>query len=132
MSHQETDKMVNHPPHYNQGKIECIEAIYSATREGAEHYLQGNIIKYIWRYKYRHGLQDLKKAQWYLNALIDRLTKELPVDTALKEKEKQEEKEILAQDNVTSENVDINAHGGRCSCAADKSWVCFHQAYEDY
>jgi hypothetical protein len=63
--------MVNHPPHYNQKGIECIDAIESATDDGFEYYLQGNIIKYLWRYRYKNGVQDLKKASWYLNRLIE-------------------------------------------------------------
>ena len=63
--------MVNHPPHYNQISVECIDAIESATDSGFEYYLQGNIIKYLWRYRYKNGLQDLKKASWYLNRLIE-------------------------------------------------------------
>ena len=63
--------MVNHPPHYNQKNVECIDAIESATDSGFEYYLQGNIIKYLWRYRYKNGLQDLKKASWYLNRLIE-------------------------------------------------------------
>jgi len=67
-----TDKdMVNSPPHYNKYGVECIEAIQSATGEGYEYYLQGNIIKYLWRYRYKNGVQDLEKAQWYLNKLIE-------------------------------------------------------------
>ena len=64
------DDMVNHPPHYNQKGIECIDAIEAATDAGFEYYLQGNIIKYMWRYKYKNGVEDLKKAQWYLAKLI--------------------------------------------------------------
>ena len=67
--------MVNQPPHYNQAGIECIEAIRAATGEGYEFYLQGNILKYLWRYKYKNGLEDLKKARWYLDKLIDEKTK---------------------------------------------------------
>jgi hypothetical protein len=51
--------------------VECIEAIQSATGEGYEYYLQGNIIKYLWRYRYKNGIQDLEKAQWYLTRLIE-------------------------------------------------------------
>jgi len=65
------DDMVNHPPHYNQKGIECIDAIEAATDEGFEYYLQGNIIKYMWRYRYKNGVEDLKKAQWYLTKLIE-------------------------------------------------------------
>ena len=63
--------MVNNPPHYNKYGGECIEAIQSATGEGYEYYLQGNIIKYLWRYRYKNGVQDLEKAQWYLTRLIE-------------------------------------------------------------
>lgn len=63
--------MVNSPPHYNQAGIECIDAIQAATDEGYEYYLQGNIMKYVWRYRYKNGIEDLKKAQWYLNKLIE-------------------------------------------------------------
>ena len=63
--------MVNSPPHYNKYGVECIDAIMSATGEGFEYYLQGNIMKYLWRYRYKDGSQDLKKALWYLNKLIE-------------------------------------------------------------
>ena len=61
---------VNSPKHYNQAGIECIDAIEAATGTGFEHYLQGNIIKYVWRYRYKNGTEDLQKAQWYLSKLI--------------------------------------------------------------
>ena len=64
---------VNSPPHYNKSGIECIDAIRAATDSGFEYYLQGNIMKYIWRYQYKDGVQDLEKAQWYLNELIKEL-----------------------------------------------------------
>ena len=62
---------VNQPQHYNAGGIECIEAILAATNEQAEGYLQGNIMKYIWRYRAKgQAINDLKKAEWYLKELI--------------------------------------------------------------
>jgi len=61
---------VNNPPHYNQAGIECLDAIAAATADGYEYYLQGNIIKYLWRYRYKNGIEDLKKAQFYLNKLV--------------------------------------------------------------
>ena len=64
------DDMVDSPPHYNQAGIECIDAIVAATGEGFEYYLQGNIMKYVWRYRYKNGTEDLKKARWYLDKLI--------------------------------------------------------------
>jgi len=63
--------LVNHPPHYNQAGIECIDAILAATNHNKEGYLQGNILKYVWRYDYKGGLEDLQKAEWYLKKLIE-------------------------------------------------------------
>ncbi len=63
--------MVNHPPHYNKAGIETIEAIKAMTDGGFEYYLQGNIMKYLWRYRYKNGAEDLKKAQWYLEELVN-------------------------------------------------------------
>ena len=63
--------MVNKPPHYNQGGIECIEAIEASMSEKAfAGYCKGNVIKYLWRYEYKNKIEDLKKAQWYLAKLI--------------------------------------------------------------
>ena len=73
---KELEDMVNHPPHYNKAGIECIDAIKAMTDDGFEYYLQGNIMKYLWRYRYKNGAEDLKKAQWYLNELIDELEKD--------------------------------------------------------
>jgi len=63
--------LVNHPPHYNKGGVECIDAIMAATNHNKEGYLQGNVMKYVWRYDYKGGLEDLQKAEWYLKKLIE-------------------------------------------------------------
>lgn len=66
--------VVNNPPHYKQGKIECIDAIESATAgmAGFEAFCVGNVIKYTWRAKHKgNTAQDYKKARYYLDALID-------------------------------------------------------------
>ena len=64
--------MVNSPPHYNQTGIECIHAISAATGNGFKYYLQGNIMKYLWRFDYKDKpLEDLEKARWYLDKLIE-------------------------------------------------------------
>ena len=73
MMRKEKEDMVNNPPHYNKSGIETIDAIKAMTDTGYEYYLQGNIMKYLWRYRYKNGVEDLKKAQWYLNELIDTL-----------------------------------------------------------
>ena len=64
--------MVNSPPHYNQTGIECIHAISAATDIGFKYYLQGNVMKYLWRFDYKDKpLEDLQKAKWYLDKLIE-------------------------------------------------------------
>lgn len=63
---------VNHPQHYNQNGVETIETIKnSMSQEGFRGYLIGNIIKYICRFPFKNGLQDLEKAKWYLDKLIE-------------------------------------------------------------
>ena len=62
---------VNHPPHYTDGGIECIEAIEaSLTPEEFRGYCKGNLMKYGWRERMKGGIKSLKKAQWYLDRLI--------------------------------------------------------------
>jgi Ribonuclease G/E len=65
--------VVNKPPHYNKGDIECINAIEaSMTKEEFSGYLKGNVLKYIWRYNNKgKPKEDLKKAKWYLERLIE-------------------------------------------------------------
>jgi hypothetical protein len=67
--------VVNHPSHYTKGRIECIDAIESATtgKSGIEAVCVANVIKYLWRYEEKGGLESVRKAQWYLNKLISEL-----------------------------------------------------------
>jgi hypothetical protein len=58
------------PDHYKQGGIECIEAIKAATGDGFIGYVWGNVLKYLWRWPKKGGVDDLKKARWYLDRLI--------------------------------------------------------------
>ena len=61
---------VNHPAHYKQGDIECIDAIKSCLGDGFKFYLQGSAIKYIWRHEHKgKPIEDLDKAIWFLNKL---------------------------------------------------------------
>ena len=71
--HPAVEDVVNNPSHYNKGGIECIEAIeQSMTEEAFKGYLKGNVQKYMWRYESKVNLaEDLKKARWYLNKLIE-------------------------------------------------------------
>ena len=61
---------VEHPSHYTQGGIECIDAMKAALGEHFIGFVVGNAIKYLWRYKHKNGLEDLKKARWYLDRAI--------------------------------------------------------------
>ena len=59
------------PAHYQKGGVECIEAIEaSMTAEAFKGFLKGNCIKYLYRYENKNGIEDLKKAEWYLLRLI--------------------------------------------------------------
>lgn len=71
--------MVNHPPHYiSESGIEAIDVIEAFTLDlsGAKAVLTGQVIKYILRWPNKNGLEDLKKAEWYLKRLIDKVEKE--------------------------------------------------------
>ena len=62
---------VESPFHYNKGSIECIDAIEAAsTKEEFEGYLRANVLKYVWRFRYKDNIKDLRKAKWYLEKLI--------------------------------------------------------------
>jgi len=66
------DDPVNHPPHYNKGGIECIDAIKAMlSTDEFVGYLRGNSLKYRWRMRYKSNpIQDMKKAQWYETKLM--------------------------------------------------------------
>lgn len=66
---------VNSPSHYTQAGIECIDAITAAVsgKSGIEAVCVANVIKYLWRYEMKNGVEDIKKAQWYLNRLVSEM-----------------------------------------------------------
>ena len=66
MKMRKNDDQINHPEHYNRG-METTKYIFSWDMDFAE----GNIVKYITRYKFKNGVEDLKKAKWYLEYLIE-------------------------------------------------------------
>lgn len=69
--------MVSHPPHYNSGKIEVITIMEDQLApEEYRGYIKGQVLKYITRERHKNGLEDLKKAAWYLNRLIIKLEQE--------------------------------------------------------
>jgi hypothetical protein len=69
--------IVNHPQHYTHGGIETIDYLQAKmTKEQFEGYLLGNILKYVSRYPHKNGIEDLRKAEWYLNKLLGVLSDE--------------------------------------------------------
>lgn len=66
------DDPVNHPKHYTAGGIECIDAIEAATTglTGGQAYATGAALKYLWRWSRKNGVEDLRKARWYIDRLI--------------------------------------------------------------
>jgi len=65
------EDVVNKPKHYNQGDIECIDAIEAMlSHEEFVGYLRGNSLKYRWRFPYKNNIEDLRKAEWYEKKLL--------------------------------------------------------------
>ena len=64
---------VNHPSHYCIGGIECIDVIKATSQgmDGIEAFCHGNAMKYLFRWKQKNGVEDLKKARWYIDKLIE-------------------------------------------------------------
>jgi Protein of unknwon function (DUF3310) len=64
---------VNHPPHYTQGKIESIDCIEAGlSHDEFTGFCVGNAMKYLHRWRRKGGVEDLKKAAWYINRIIER------------------------------------------------------------
>jgi len=62
----------NHPAHYTASAVECIDAIRSAlTAEEWRGFCKGNVIKYVWRERLKGGREDLKKARWYIDRMLN-------------------------------------------------------------
>lgn len=62
---------INHPAHYETAGVECIEAMkITQGREAVKDFCLCNAYKYLWRHKNKNGLEDLKKARWYLDRYI--------------------------------------------------------------
>lgn len=75
-NNEDAQDMVNHPPHYEQGGVEVIDIMKAKMDASAfRGYLLGNVLKYLFRFNHKgKPLEDLKKAQWYLNRLIEELS----------------------------------------------------------
>lgn len=63
---------VNRPSHYAPGKIECIDAMIEVYGVDATmDFCVCNAFKYVWRFKHKNGIEDIKKAIWYLNKYVE-------------------------------------------------------------
>ena len=67
---------IENPKHYQGGDVEAIDALRSMMGSGIEQFYIGNVFKYIWRYKQKNGIEDLKKARVHLDWAIEHLEKE--------------------------------------------------------
>lgn len=66
------EDVVNHPSHYANGDIECIDAMEAAYgTEAVMHFCQCNAFKYQWRFDKKNGIEDLQKCQWYQNKYVE-------------------------------------------------------------
>lgn len=64
--------MVNHPPHYESGQFECIDVMVETQGvEAVQCFCVCNAFKYLYRHKNKNGLEDIKKAIWYLNKFVE-------------------------------------------------------------
>ena len=64
--------LVDHPSHYTQGSIECIDAMVSAYGiDAVMNFCQCNAFKYLWRFNHKNNIEDLDKLQWYINKYKD-------------------------------------------------------------
>ena len=97
MSYETDDKMVSHPDHYKSGKYEVIDIIDEFTKDlkGTEAVCTANAIKYILRWHKKNGIQDVKKAIWYLTHLVEHLESQaIHADSECAEKMKEFENSI--------------------------------------
>lgn len=76
---------INKPEHYTYGKFECVDVIHELTQDlaGIQAFCLGNTIKYLWRFQHKNGVEDLKKAKWYLDRLIKEFDTDVVVDVRL-------------------------------------------------
>ena len=71
--------VVNNPKHYTYGKYECIDILEEVLKDtsGIKAFCLGNCIKYLWRHSHKNGVEDLRKAKWYLEKLISNIDTEI-------------------------------------------------------
>lgn len=103
------EDIVNHPKHYQTSNgLETIDVIEAFTEDlsGLDAVCTANILKYICRWKKKNGVQDLKKAKWYLEKLIEKLDENDDKLTLVPDGiiVKKDGHEFVFKDSVTDEN----------------------------
>jgi hypothetical protein len=104
MSYETDDKMVSHPDHYKSGRYEVIDIIDEFTKDlsGTEAVCTANAIKYILRWKKKNGIQDVKKAIWYLQHMVDK------EEDRLREEHAEFDEELLKKKGIDDEPDKLN------------------------
>lgn len=70
------DDAVNHPKHYTEGSVECIDAMIETQGvDAVMNYCICNAFKYLWRHRNKGGVEDIKKSHWYLKKYLELLSK---------------------------------------------------------
>ena len=123
---------VNHPSHYTGGKIECIEAIKEAISglDGFEAFCTANAIKYLWRWKWKNGAQDLEKAIWYIKRLTAGESKK---EKPFKEWTLKEAQEECIKQGNSCKNCKFNGGPGIACMIVNipKYWPCLKEETEN-
>ena len=106
---------VHNPSHYTQGNIECIDAIDAAIgnhEDPVGAFLTGQVIKYMWRWPFKvKPLEDLKKARWYLDRLIQRLEEPKTDTDAPNEAYSRQKDSYEAYLKMVNSQASISCHG---------------------
>lgn len=85
---ERVDDEINHPPHYNDGLIETFDYICDKLDwDELRGYIKGNVLKYVSRERHKGGLNDLRKAQWYLNKYLEIIDAQEKLDILIKKRE---------------------------------------------
>lgn len=116
---------VNHPSHYTQGGIDCIEAIKaSMSPEGFQDYCKGNVMKYIWRWRNKAGVEDLEKARVYLNWLIESAEKNKSKDVFVHDDRADGKKLKIEYVKVDPSSLGAGAREYYFHCLANDLRIC--------
>ena len=120
------------PNHYKNGKVEAIDAIEAATvnKLGIEAVCVANVIKYLWRYEEKNGLEDIKKAHWYLQKLITHYNENIRKNNELEQSdvrvptEGPENQEGLKKSTFQKLVRESSQHFGQRNARPYGGWYC--------